>query len=95
MTDEELNKLTREISGDIEQLAEDPENPLSRKERRRKLILRARRQALEKVKEAKEKGNINQEVKANLEYSLLTEYAEKNILLYNLMKARLFMWRAI
>ena len=94
MTDEELDRLTREISGDIEQMAEDPEKPLSRKERRRKLILRARRQALDKIKEAKEKGNINQEVKANLEYSLLTEYAEKSIWLYNLMKARLFMWRA-
>lgn len=94
MTDEELDRLIREISGDIEQLAEDPENPLSRKERRHKLVLRARRQALEKIKEAKEKGNTNQEVKANLEYTLLTEYAEKNILLYNLMKARLFMWRA-
>lgn len=94
MTEEELDRLTQEISGDIEQLADDPEKPLSRKEKRRKLVLRARRQALEKVKEAKEKGNTNQEVKANLEYTLLTEYAEKNILLYNLMKARLFMWRA-
>ena len=94
MTNEELDRLTQEISGDIEQLAEDPEKPLSRKERRRKLILRARRQALDKIKEAKEKGSVNQEVKANLEYTLLTEYAEKNILLYNLMKARLFMWRA-
>lgn len=94
MTEEELDRLTQEISGDIKLLADDPEKPLSRKERRHKLVLRARRQALEKVKEAKEKGNTNQEVKANLEYTLLTEYAEKNILLYNLMKARLFMWRA-
>jgi hypothetical protein len=32
-------------------------------------------------------------VKANLDYALLTDYGEKNILLYNLMKARLSFWR--
>jgi hypothetical protein len=94
VTDEELDRLTRDISKDIEQLVDDPEKPLNRKERRRKIVLRARRQALDKIKEARQKGNMNQEVKASLEYTLLTEYAEKNILLYNLMKARLYLWRA-
>jgi len=95
MTDEELENLTREISGEIAQLSDKPEKPMSRKEKKRELVLRARHQALEKVKAAKENGNINQEIKANLDYALLTEYGEKNIFLYNFMKARLYWWRGL
>jgi hypothetical protein len=94
VTEEELDSLTQEINGQIEQFPDDSEKSLSRKERKRKLVLSARCQALERVREAKEKGDIHQEVKANLDYALLTEYGEKNILLYNLMKARLGFWRA-
>lgn len=94
MTDEELDELTQDISRRIEQLPDDPERPLNHKERKHKLVLRARRQALERIKDAKGKGDIHQEVKANLDYALLTDYGEKNILLYNLMKARLSFWRA-
>jgi hypothetical protein len=80
VTDEELDRLSQEISGRIEQLPDDPEKPLSQKERKHKLVLRARRQALDRIKEAKGKGDIHQEVKANLDYALLTDYGEKNIL---------------
>jgi len=95
MTDEELDKLTQELSGQIEQLPDDPEKPMNRAERKHKLVLRARHQALEQVRAAKEKGNINQEVKACLDYGLITEYGERNIFLYNLMKARLCWWRGL
>jgi hypothetical protein len=93
VTDEELYRLLQEISGQIEQLADDPERPLSRKEKKHRLVLQARRRALERIKEAKEKDNIHQELKANMDYSLLTEYGEKNIFIYNLMKSRLGFWR--
>ncbi len=95
MTDEELARLMQEISDEIEQLPESSDKPLSRKESKHKLVLRARRQALEKVKEAKEKGSLNSETKAALDYAILTEYGEKNILLYNFMKSRLNWWRGV
>lgn len=95
MTDEELAGLMQEISEEIEGLPESDDKPLTGKQRKHKLVLRARHQALEKVKEAKEKGSINGEAKALLDYALLTDYGEKNIFLYNFMKARLYWWRGI
>jgi hypothetical protein len=93
MTEEELDEIAREISREIEQLPDDPEKPLTRKEKKHRLVLRARRQALDRIKEAKEKGDFNREIRANMDYALLTEYGEKNVFLYNFMKARLT-WRA-
>ena len=95
MTDEELETLQREVSDQIEQLADTPEEQLSYKERKHRTVLRARKQALERMKAAREKGNINQEARAGLDYTLLTEYGERNIFLYNIMKSRLFWWRGI
>lgn len=92
MTDEDVAELMQEISEEIERLPESKDKPLNRKDRKHKLVLRARNQALERVKEAKTKGDFNRETKALLDYTLLTEYGEKNILWYNLMKARLSYW---
>ena len=92
MTEEELDKIAQGISREIEQLPDDPEKPLSRKERKHRLVLRARGEALDKIREAKGKGDFNREIRANMDYALLTEYGEKNVFLYNLMKARLS-WR--
>ena len=58
MTEEELDKLTQEIASEIEQFPDDPERPLSQKEKKHRLVLRARRQALDNIKEAKEKGDL-------------------------------------
>jgi len=92
MTDEELENLTKELSGQIEQLPDDPRKPLNRAERKRKLVLQARRQALDRIREAREKGNISQETKVCMEYALITEYGERNALLFYLMKVRLANW---
>jgi hypothetical protein len=93
VTEEELDMLTQELTRRIEQLPDDSARTLNHKERRHKLVLRARRQALERIKEAKERGDLNREARASLDYGLLTEYGEKNILLYNLMKARFGFWK--
>ncbi len=95
MTDEELETLRHEVSGKIEQLSDTPEEQLNRKERKHRTVLCARKQALDRMKKARQDGDVHQETKAGLDYALLTEYGERNILLYNLMKARLSWWHSI
>jgi len=92
MTDEELDNLMQEVSGQIAQLTGDPEKPLDRAERKRKYVLQSRRSALDSIKEAREKGNVNQESKACIDYALWTEYGERHWLLFNLMKSQTW-WR--
>ena len=95
MIDEELETLRREVSGDLEQLSDIPEEQLNPKERKHRAVLRARKQALDRLKKARDEGNVHQENKASLDYALLTEYGERNIFLYNFMRARLYWWHGI
>jgi hypothetical protein len=92
MTDEELEKSIKEISEQISQLADSPEKPLSREERRKKVLLQAKSRALNRIKAAKEKGNLNQEIRASMDYTLLCEYGEKHPLLINFMKSQMGLW---
>ena len=92
MNDDELEKLIREVSEQLGQLTARPENSLSRQERRKKVLLQARGAALDRIKQAKEKGSLNQEVKACLDYALLTEYGEKHPFLMNFMKSQIGLW---
>ena len=68
---------------------------MSRAERKRRVVLRARKEALDKIKKAREDGSINQEARASLDYGLLTKYGERNIFLYNFMRARISWWPGI
>jgi hypothetical protein len=95
MTDEELEKLRVELSREIERLCRIPDKQLSRTERKRRVVLRARKEALEKIKKAREDGSLHGEARASLDYSLLTRYGEKNVFLYNFMKARMCWWPGI
>jgi hypothetical protein len=95
MTDEELEELRQEVSVKIEQLPDTPDEQLNNKERRHRAVLQARQRALDRMKKARQEGNIHQEARAGLDYTLLTEYGERNIFLYNIMKARLSWWRGI
>lgn len=90
MTDEELEELQNEVSARLEELPEIPEEQLTRKERRHRIVLRARKQALDRIKKAREEGSTHKEARAGLDYAILTEYGERNIFLYNFMRARLF-----
>jgi len=92
MTDEELEKLTQEVSGQIEQVSGDPEKPLDKAEMKHKRILEARRRALDRIKSAKERGNIDSEAKSCMEYAVITEYAEKNPFIFALIRAGLATW---
>jgi predicted nucleic acid-binding Zn-ribbon protein len=86
MTDEEIDNLIKEISEQIEGL---PEKPANRQERKHALLLRGRSEALNRIKEAREKHNNRKEVRAAMDYALLTEYGHRNWLWFNLMKSRM------
>ena len=92
MKDEELEELIREVSEQLGKLTARPEKSLSKEERKRKYLLQARSAALDRIKKAKEKGSMNQEVKACLDYALLTEYGEKHPLLMNYLKSQMGWW---
>ena len=92
MTDEELDKLTQEVTGQLEQLSGDPEKPLDRAEKKHRHILEARLRALDRIKTAKEKGGVDREARACMEYALITEYAEKKPFLFALIRAGLATW---
>jgi len=92
VNEDELETLIREVSEQLGQLTARPEKSLSREERKRKVLLQARGAALDRIKQAKEKGSLNQEVRACLDYALLTEYGEKHPLLMNFMKSQIGLW---
>jgi len=92
MTGEELEKLLRDISGEIEQLKDDPEKPLDRVQRKHRVVLQARLQALERIKGAREKGEERVETNADLDYTLLTEYGEKHPLWLNFVRSQVGWW---
>ena len=95
MTDEELEKLRIDLSQQIERLSRIPDKQMSRTERKRRVVLRARREALDKIKRARDDGSLHQEARASLDYALLTKYGERNVFLYNFMKARTSWWPGI
>ena len=87
MTDEELQQATKEVSESLEKLP-DPEKPLTKDERRHKHWLLSRKDALERIKEAKEKDNGSQELRITMDYSLLTEWGEKRPFWAHIMRLR-------
>jgi len=85
MTDQELEETIREISESLEK-SFDSEEPPTKEEKRCRRMLQARKHLLRSIKKAREKGDRNEEVKINMEYSLLTWIGEKHpVLLMFLM----------
>jgi hypothetical protein len=82
MTDEELETLIWETSEQIDKLSQS-DKPLSREEKRHKLVLRLQRESLERMKEAKKKGSIEKETRAATDYAILKNYGGKHPLLFN------------
>ena len=92
MTDEELEALIQETTEQIDKLSDDPEKPLTKQEKNRKLVLQLQREALKKMKTAKEKGNLQQEVRAGMDYALLTKYGEKHPFWMSFLKSQSGWW---
>jgi hypothetical protein len=91
MTDEEIENLMQEASEQIDKLS-DPEKPLTKKEKNRKAVLQLQREALKKMKLAREKGNMYQEMRATLDYTLITNYAEKHPFWAGFIKSQMGWW---
>ncbi len=66
----------------------DPDKPLTKEEKIRKQVLLLQRQALKGIKAAREKGNVQQEIIAGIDYALLTEYGEKHPFLMRFIKSQ-------
>ena len=87
MTDEELETLVKEVSESIGKLS-DPEKPLTKEEKNHKQVLILQRETLKSIREAKKKGNWQQEIKAGIDYALLTSYGEKHPFLMYYIKSQ-------
>ena len=88
MTDAELAELIRETAGQLEKLSGEAGKPLTKEEKNRKAVLQLKSEALERIKEAKQKGSLRQEIKAGIDYALLEKYGEKHPFLMNFIKSQ-------
>ena len=92
MTDEEMDALIQDTSAQIEALPDNPEKPLTKEEKNRKLVLQLQAEALKKMREAKTKGNLYQEARAGMDYTLLKNYGEKHPFFMSFLKAQTRWW---
>ena len=77
MTDEELQQTIQELGEDIDKLS-DPDKPLAKEDKRRKQILLLKKDTLERMKVAREKRNVGQELNLTVQYGLLNSLADKH-----------------
>ena len=89
MTDEEMADLIKDIEEELDGL-ESSEKP-TKAEKRRKWMLELQREALAKMKVAKEKGNLQQEINAGIDYALFKEHGKKHPLILSLIRSQ-FRW---
>ena len=90
MTDEELQQTMQELGESIDKLS-DSDKPLTKEESRRRQLLLLRKETLQKIKEAREKNNANQEMTHTITYSLLTSLGEKHPFLMYFLQSK-FRW---
>ena len=90
MTDEELDALIEELSGQLEKIPEDTRaNPLSREQRKQKAVLRVKCNALGRMKEARVKGDLQKEVQAGIDYHLMVQFGHRHSFFLNFIKSQL------
>ena len=88
MTDEELQQTIQGLQEAIDKLS-DSDEPLTKKEKRRERILLLQKEALVKVKEAREKNDKRQELANMTMYGLLESWGEKHPILLHIARAKL------
>jgi hypothetical protein len=87
MTDEEINELIKEQSKEIEQWSIS-KGELSNQDKRHINILLLKKETLEKLKAAREKGRYHQEFSLTITYGLLSSIGEKYPFLIPLIKSK-------
>jgi len=87
MTDEDLELEMQKLSENIDELSKA--DSLTKQEKRRQNLLESKKEALERIKQAKEKKNQSQEIKYTMDYALLEEYGEKHPLLLHFARIKL------
>ncbi len=92
MTDEELQKTIQDVRESIENLPES-DKPLSKEEKRRRDILLVKKDILNKIKEAREKNELSDELYHSTVYGLFVSLGEKHPYLMGLVQANL-RWNA-
>jgi hypothetical protein len=87
MTNEEINELIKEQSEEIEKWSTS-EKELSRQEKHHINLLLLKKETLEKIKTAREKGRNHQEFSLTITYGLLTSVGEKYPFLVPFIKSK-------
>lgn len=90
MTNEELQQTMQDLSQSIDKLS-DPDKPLTKEDSRHRQLLLLRRETLQKIKEAREKNNVSQEMTHTVTYGLLSSLGEKHPYLMYLLQSK-FRW---
>jgi len=88
MTDEELEQEIQNLSEAIDKLSKS-DDPLTKQEKRHKRLLLLKKDILQRMKQAREKKDQNQELKCNMDYGLIEEFGEKHPLLLHLARIKL------
>ena len=88
MTDEELQQALATVSDTLDKLTKT-EAPLAKKEKRRKHVLTLQKDALLRLKQAREKGDRNAEFQCIAMYGLLTTCENKHPLYLHFAKQRM------
>ncbi len=87
MSEEQLKELRQEVGGELDQLA-NLERALTGEERKQRNKLRIRKYVLDKIKEAKDKGQRSDELFNTTYYQMLVPWGEKHPVLF-------FLWMRI
>jgi len=88
MTDDELEQEIQNLGEAIDKLAK-AEGPLTKQEKRRRHILPLKKDILQRMQQAREKKDRNQELKCSMDYALLEEFGERHPILLHLARIKL------
>ena len=86
MTDEELEQTLQDLSQDIDRLS-NTEKPLTKEEKKHQTVLSAQREILLKIKNARQKNSMTEEMRHTMLYGLVTSLGEKHPYLMSILIA--------